>query len=130
MRTLLAILGALGGILVLWAVFGAMLWIIIVLGAFTIPALWDMLSNRTSCLDLSQHEISWKSGSTSGYFPLIKIEKIRLDTRVDFSVRVTLLLKDGTKLRLPYDCLPPHKQLESALIARGIATERHHFSPF
>ena len=62
--------------------------------------------------------------------PLSEIDHIRLDTRWDFSVRATVLLTNGKRLRLPYEALPPHRSFEAALQARGIRVERHHFNVF
>jgi len=53
---------------------------------------------------------------------------MRFDTRLDFSVRITVVTADGTRLRLPYDALPPHKGFEAACQAHGLRTERHHFA--
>jgi hypothetical protein len=41
---------------------------------------------------------------------------------------VTIVLRDGRKLRLPYDALPPHKELESELQSRDVRTERNAFT--
>ncbi len=61
--------------------------------------------------------------------PAIPIFGVLLDTRLDFSVRASVVLADGgRKIRLPYESTPPHKALEAALLARGIAVQRHHFS--
>jgi hypothetical protein len=44
------------------------------------------------------------------------------------SVRATVVLKTGRKIKLPFEATPPHRALETALHARGITTERHHFT--
>ncbi|MFV2052560.1 hypothetical protein [Aliiroseovarius sp. YM-037] len=103
-------------------------WIILFLALFTLPALWDVVSNRASGLTLSDETISWTSGRYSGEVQVADLEKVRFDTRLDFSVRVTLLMRDETKVRLPYDALPPHRGLEAAMNDMGIKTERHHFA--
>ena len=43
-------------------------------------------------------------------------------------MRVTLVLRDGRKLRLPQDVVPPGDALETTLQAAGIRTERHPFT--
>ena len=57
-----------------------------------------------------------------------EIDHMRFDTRLDFSVRVSAVLADRRKVRLPYEALPQHKRLEAACHAHGLRVERHHFS--
>lgn len=102
-------------------------WIVAFLGLFTLPALYDLLRNPVARLSLSDQTLAWSSGRQSVQLPLARVAKMRFDTRLDFSVRVSAVLHDGTKIRLPYDCLPPHKVLEGELTRRCVATERHHF---
>ncbi len=105
-------------------------WIALLVIPATLPALWDLYANPTAGLDLTGDKIRWFSGKRSVEVPLKDIDSIRFDTRWDFSVRVTLLLKNGGKTRIPVDCLPPHQALETALTARDMAPVRHHFTVF
>ena len=103
-------------------------WLMACLGAFTLPALWELIVNPAAGMTLDQQGISWFSGKREASATWNEIEKVRLDTRLDFSVRATLMLTTGQKIRLPYECTPDHNLLEAALNAQGIRTERHHFS--
>ncbi|WP_166416169.1 hypothetical protein [Cochlodiniinecator piscidefendens] len=124
-----AVLGAIYAISVFAFVWlNAAWWIIAALVVFTLPAIWDLATDRVAGLTLSDTQITWRSGSFEDYRAYGEIEKVRFDTRLDFSVRVTLVLSRDRKLRLPYDCLPPHKEFEDELNKRNIKTERHHFS--
>ena len=44
------------------------------------------------------------------------------------SMRVTRVLRDGRKIRLPHDVLPPHDQLEAAFQANNIPAARNPFA--
>ena len=106
----------------------ASLWIVAALGAFTLPALWDLYRNPASGLSFTQDALTWFTGKRTGTIAWREIDRVRLDTRLDFSVRATAVLQSGRKIRLPYESTPPNEVLEAALNARGIRTERHHFS--
>ncbi|MCX7559378.1 hypothetical protein OS190_07325 [Sulfitobacter sp. F26204] len=95
--------------------------------AFTLPALWDLMRDPASGLTLTNNTLHWYSGKRQVSVALEEVAMIRLDTRLDLSVKVTLILNTGTKLRLPFESTPPHQPFEEALIQRGLKTERHHF---
>jgi|OM-RGC.v1.025294019 hypothetical protein len=99
-----------------------------VLGAFTLPALWDLASGRDAGLSLDDGTLNWHSGRYTGTARLDEIDHVRFDTRLDLSVRVTLVMSGGEKTRLPQESCPPHKRLEAELQTLGVRTERHHFS--
>ncbi len=94
----------------------------------TLPALLDVIRNPSSGLCLAQDNLSWHSGPRTADIPLSEISGVRLDTRLDFSVRATVILKNGRKVRIPFEATPPHQDFERALNAQNIKTERHHFS--
>lgn len=123
---LLAIWGALLAALLL---VDAALWMMLLLAAFTLPALWDYITNPAAGLSLDAEGIAWFSGKRSARLDWSEVAHMRLDTRLDMSVRATAVLISGRKIRLPYECTPPHQRFEADLNARGIRTERHHFSP-
>lgn len=102
-------------------------WIIAFLGAFTLPALWDLVRDTQSGLELSAYTLSWFTGRRSAEIALEDIDHMRLDTRLDFSVRATAVLKTGRKIRLPFECTPPHQAFEDALTAQGLKVRRTHF---
>lgn len=115
----------------LWA---AWLWldasplILAAVALFTLPALAEIALNRHASFRLTDQSIEWQNGPQSAHLPLSQIDHIRFDTRLDLSVRVTIRLKNGQRQRPPHACLPPHRQLEQALQALAIPTQRHHFS--
>lgn len=103
-------------------------WLMAGVGLFTLPALWELYKNPQSGLDFQPEALRWFTVRREGSIPWGEIDRVRLDTRLDFSVRATAVLHSGRKIRLPYECTPPHQLFEAALNARGIRTERHHFS--
>lgn len=109
---------------------GTVWWIIVIVAMITLPAAIDVFVNATARLDLDDSQLFWKNRSQEVTIPLHEIEKIRFDGRMDMSVRVSVVLNDGRKLRMPYDAMPPHKELEAALQARDVRTERHAFTVF
>ncbi|UYV36108.1 hypothetical protein N4R57_13840 [Rhodobacteraceae bacterium D3-12] len=94
----------------------------------SLPAAWEVLRDPRSSLTLDTDTLAWTSARFSDSLPLRQIRSVRFDTRLDLSVKMTLLLTDGRKIRLPHACAPPHRSFEAALKTRGIATERHHFT--
>ncbi|WP_204113700.1 hypothetical protein [Shimia biformata] len=125
-RSIIATAAALAFLAFLYSV-GTSPWILGFLSLFVLPALIDVLLNPVSTLTMDATDLRWKSVLQEGRVPLSEIALVRMDTRWDVSVRVTLTLTDGKKLRLPHDVTPNNKLLEQALAARGIKTERHHF---
>ena len=103
-------------------------WIAGAVFVFTLPALWEFVTNTHSTLSLSESDLEWQSARSADKVPLAQIARARFDTRLDLSVRITLILTDMRKIRLPHACVPPHQRFEDELKDRGVATERHHFS--
>ena len=104
------------------------LWILLGLCLFTLPAFLDVLINPTSTLEINDQFLRWKNRGQEAEVPLDQIEKIRFDGRLDLSVRVVVVLQDQTKLRLPYDVLPAIARLEKVFQDRAVRTERHPFT--
>lgn len=102
-------------------------WVLALLALFTLPAAVDFARNPESGLTLTGDTLHWHTGPRTGEVALSQIDRIRMDTRLDFSVRVTVILTSGRKIRLPFEATPPHETLETALKERGIKTERFHF---
>lgn len=98
------------------------------LAVFTLPALWEIATNPQAGLTLTQHTLSWHSAGRSDELPLLMLKSVRFDTRLDLSVRITLRLTDGRRIRLPHAATPPHRAFETALKSLRIPTERHHFA--
>ncbi|KEJ98041.1 hypothetical protein [Pseudosulfitobacter pseudonitzschiae] len=105
----------------------ASVWVIWLGALATLPALYDIVTGRVSSLVLSDTMMTWQSGKRTGSLPLSAIKTVRLDTRLDLSIKATLILHTGAKMRLPLDAVPPSAAFEEALKQRGILVERHHF---
>ncbi|KPP88170.1 MAG: hypothetical protein HLUCCO07_13635 [Rhodobacteraceae bacterium HLUCCO07] len=103
-------------------------WIALGVALFTLPALWEFITDPRSTLTLDDRGLGWQTRTTGDTLPLALIDKVRFDTRLDLSVRVTLNLRDGRRIRLPHAATPPHRTFEDVLKAHGVRTERHHFS--
>lgn len=113
-----------------WIWLEAATWIVLVLGAFTLPALYDLYANPSAGLALSDDRLTWFSGRHQDHADLSDIDHVRLDTRLDFSVRATAVMQSGTKRRIPFESTPPHQEFETALQEAGIKVIRHHFQLF
>ena len=105
-------------------------WIAAIVLAVTLPTVWDIATNRRAWLRLNDETLDVSSGKVSQSFALRDIDYVRLDTRLDFSVKATVVDLQERKNRLPYDCVPPVTEFEDALRARGVRVERHHFALF
>ena len=101
-----------------------------VLALPVLPALLDLIRNPGAGLRITSRQIEWHSGRLSGGVRLDEIDHLRIDTRWNFSKRATLVLTNGTRIRLPQEATAPHRQLETALSARAVPCKRHHFAPF
>ncbi|WP_243612303.1 hypothetical protein [Shimia aestuarii] len=126
LRTALAVAAALVVLIGLYLV-GTLLWLLAVFSLFLLPALLDLLRDPKGHFELTETDLKWDTPRLSAALPVARIAKARFDTRWDFSVRVTLILHDGKKLRIPQDVLPPHQALENAFKSLNIPVERHHF---
>lgn len=109
-------------------VIDAAVWLMAGLALFTLPALWDLYANRSAGVTLTDTDLHWFSGRREADIKLSEIDHMRFDTRLDFSIRVSAVLAGKRRIRLPYEALPPHVEFENAFKARGVKTERHHFT--
>lgn len=126
--TLWAVL-ALWGILILAIIWvDAAPWLMGIIALFTVPALWDLYANPAAGMAFDDQQITWFSGKRHAELAWSEVDHVRLDTRLDFSVRATAVLVTGRKIRVPYEATPPHQVLEEALKRYNIQTQRHHFS--
>lgn len=105
-------------------------WLVALLVLPTLPAVWDLWRNPQAMLMLDSRQLRWSAGQYGGTLDFDAIDHIRFDTRWDLSVRASAVLRSGRKIHLPPQCLPPHRSFEAALLARGVAVERHHFRVF
>ena len=128
-RTALLVLPALWVALgAAWLWLDASSWLVGLLALFTLPALWEVFTNPPSGLTLTSSDLSWFTGKRDAKIALSQIDHIRLDTQLDMSVRATVVLRSGRKIKLPFEATPPHRAFETALHARSVATQRHHFT--
>lgn len=125
--TALIVLGIWAVLLAAWLWMEATIWLLLVIGVFTLPAVRDLIRNPSAGLTLSDEEITWHTGKYEGAVTLAEVDHMRLDTRLDFSVRATAVLTTGRKIRLPFEATPPHRDFEAALEARGMRVKRFHF---
>ena len=127
-KTLFALIAVWALILLAIAFLDAALWLMALIAFCTAPALYDLLAGRRAGVGLSDAGLSWFAGRRTGDITWDRISHMRLDTRLDFSVRASAVLTSGRKIRLPLESTPPSEAFEQALSARGIKVERHHFS--
>jgi hypothetical protein len=114
-------------LLACWVMLDAAGWLMLLIGAFTLPALHDLWRNPSSGVRLDDTILRWHSGTRGAEVALAGVDHVRLDTRLDFSVRATVVPCDGPRLRLPFESTPPHRAFETALEARGVKVRRTHF---
>ncbi|WP_299725037.1 hypothetical protein [uncultured Tateyamaria sp.] len=127
-KTLVAVLLVWAAILAAVLFLDASLWIAGLIGLCTAPALYDLIAGRRSGVALGPDGLSWFAGRRTGQIAWNQISHMRLDTRLDFSVRSSAVLVTGRKVRLPLECTPESETFEKELSERGIKVERHHFS--
>ena len=126
--TALVVAGIWVGILLAIAFLDASFVLMTILALFTAPSLYDLMANRQSGLRIDEDGLHWFTGRRTGEIGWSKIDHVRLDTRLDFSVRASAVLTSGRKIRLPMESVPKSEILEDALSIRGILVKRHHFS--
>lgn len=127
-RNVALLLAVWTGLATVMVLFQAAWWLIALCALPTLPLLSEIITDRRAGLDLDAARLSWFSGRLDGSVALDEIAQVRLDTRWDFSIRATLCLHSGKEIRLPQESLPPHREFEEILTARGLAVVRHHFA--
>lgn len=130
LRAVLAVAGAWAVLAWLYLGLSAAWWIVAPLSLTTLPALRDLWRNPQAGMRLDDETISWHSGRRHASVALTDVDRVRLDRRMDGSVRVTVVLTSGKRLRLPMESLPHHQALESTLTAHGLRCERNPFPLF
>ena len=91
------------------------------------PAVYDVLANTRSELILTESALVWRMGGRGDHFDLHEIERVNTKLSLDFSQKAIVLMKTGSKHRIPPPCLPPDGSLDEALKARGVEVERSLF---
>jgi hypothetical protein len=129
-RAALIVAATYAALLAVWVGLEAAPWVLAILALPTLPALWDLWRDPRSGLRLSADRLDWQAGTRGDGLALTLIDRVRIDLRWDRSARVTVILRDGQRQRLPDAALPPAADLQRALQAHGVATERHPFALF
>ena len=129
-RTVLILIGVYAMLIALMILLNAVWWLMALLALTTLPALWDVIKDTSAGMELTDETLRWHTGQRRGQLKLSEVDRFRFDTRWDFSVRVSAVLKSDKRVRLPDESLPPHKQFEMVLNQAGFAVERHHFRVF
>ncbi|WP_170568938.1 hypothetical protein [Ruegeria atlantica] len=127
-RTILILLGVYVALVALQVVLDAAWWLVGLLALTTLPALWDIARDTRAGISVDHDEVRWFSGNREGHVDLADIDYARFDTRWDFSVRISLVLKSGKRIRLPDESTAPSKDLEGVFQQAALRVERHHFS--
>ncbi|QUJ75091.1 hypothetical protein KDD17_08555 [Sulfitobacter albidus] len=128
-RTAALVVAAIWTVLALaWWVLDASPLIVAVLAAFTLPALYEIVAQPQASFTLDATHIRWHTPHAEAEIALSGVNHIRLDTRLDMSVRVSVVLSNGRKLRVPVPATPPHTEVDTAARAAGLTVKRHHFS--
>lgn len=119
-------LGSWAALAILWVVFDMATWITVVFVAFTLPALWDVIADKQSWVEVHGGRLIW--ASPLGNNDVKDIDHVRINRRFDFGFRITVVHVGGATTRLPADLVPPVNTFEAALGKAGIAVQRHPFS--
>ncbi|WP_170422634.1 hypothetical protein [Ruegeria arenilitoris] len=129
-RTVGVLICVYAALLALVIVFEAAWWLVALLALPTLPALWDVAQDTSAGLSLNDSTLKWFTGSREAEVDCADIDYVRFDTRWDFSVRVSLVLNSGKRIRLPDESTPHHRDFEQVLQQAGFRVERHHFVAF
>lgn len=114
-------------ILAVWVVLDLATLAALVLVAFTLPALWDIVRDSRGVVEVWAKRIVWSS--TLGKGERSDIDHVRLNRRFDGTMKITLVHIGGATTRLPPDINPPTDAFQTALKDAGIVAQRHPFSP-
>lgn len=129
-RTVFILIGVYAALLALVILFDATWWIVGALALTTLPAVWDVFQDSSAGLQLDKEQLHWFSGKRQGQIDLSDVDFFRFDTRWDFSVRVSMVLTNGKRVRLPDESIPNHRAFEDVLQQAGFRVKRHHFTVF
>lgn len=126
-KSVVVLLGMIGLLAMLMLVFQAS-WIILSFGVvITLPLLWDIVANPVAQFTLDEKTISWTMGRKIVAVERRDIDRIRFDTQLDGSRKITLFLNYGGKRVVAPPCTPPIKDIESVLKTAGITYDIRHF---
>ena len=89
-----------------------------------LPAVWDVVVNNRAAIQITADRIRWRVGNRENDARLDEIDRIKARTAFDFSQRVNVRMRDGTRRAIPPPCIPPGRVLDTELEARGVRVER------
>ena len=126
--TVLGLVLFLGLLVAAWIILNAAFVVVVGLSLFSIPAILDLIRNPKSGMRLDEANLHWYHGRISNTLPRAEIERIRIDLRMDRSLKMTAELKNGKKIRVIQPAIPPLSELEKGLEAQGMPYQKHPFS--
>lgn len=94
----------------------------------SLPAIYDLARNTQSTFVIDPHTMRWQTGRQEAQIALKSVARVRFDTRLDLSVKMTVILDTGRKIRVPVTSTPPIPEIEHALDSLNLKHERHHFT--
>lgn len=94
----------------------------------SLPAVYDLARNAMAIFKLDGQNITWMSGRQDAKIALNLVDRIRFDTRLDLSIKMTVILTSGRKIRVPVASTPPIEAIEKVLDSVNVKHERHHFT--
>ena len=115
---------ALGGLVALIFWFDAHPVVIALFAVLISPAIWTIIANTDATLSVTDDAMSWQVGARGDEVALSDIDFVRARTSLDLAQRVVVVRHSGPKLHVPGLCLPPGRQLDDALEARGVTVKR------
>jgi len=95
--------------------FGIHWGIVAVLSLFLIPTLVDVAFNPVATIELDDNGIRWKNATQEAELSFAQIKSVHVATRLGVAFRITLIMYDDAKVRIPQDVLPPRADLEAVL---------------
>lgn len=98
--------------------------IVAVLSFFVIPTLVDVAFNPVATFELDDNGIRWKNATQEAELGFHQIKSVHVATRLGVAFRITLVMYDEAKVRIPQDVLPPRAKFEAALEHHDIPVKR------
>ncbi|MBO6897779.1 MAG: hypothetical protein JJ868_10455 [Shimia sp.] len=98
--------------------------IVAMLSFFALPTLVDVAFNPMATFELDDNGIRWKNATQEAELSFTQIKSVHVATRLGVAFRITLIMYDEAKVRIPQDVLPPRADLEAALDRHDIPVKR------
>ncbi len=98
--------------------------IVVALSFFLIPTLVDVVFNPVATFELDRKGIRWKNATQEAELGFNQIKSVHIATRLNVAFRITLIMHDDAKVRIPQDVLPPRTDLAAALACHDIPIQR------